>query len=146
VTLTFTPLTMPHSFTTKTSIYEAAVSKRLPELPFINDSQIRTHVFTPPSLSPRVRVLDYARDEPIEATQRLELLGDAVIHVCITLVLEDLCPNLGAGSISRLRAELESNRLLIIISKDYDLAREMKCANPMDLSGDKVHGKHIHLR
>lgn len=81
----------------------------------------------------------------MRSNQRLEFLGDSVLHLCSTLLLEELYPDLSSHHASRIRNYIVSNRFFAVVSRGYGLLRQVNNVSRHDweiLNGQmKAHGE-----
>ncbi len=105
--------------------------------PTICSSELEVRVFTPRSSSGNLSTEDGHLDNG-----RLEWLGDAVIQLSTTLMLEDLYPQLRNGPAEFIRSRVVSNRNLGAISRRYRLYKRFRQVSGKEVSGPnaKVHG------
>ena len=63
------------------------------------------------------------RNIKIESNERLELLGDAVLELCVSDLLFTEYPTMKEGELSKLRAKLVCEQALAGLAKDIDLGK-----------------------
>ncbi|KLT44472.1 ribonuclease III [Cutaneotrichosporon oleaginosum] len=102
----------------------------VPSLPPIADKALRLSATTHSSYHQTPRNaqsldLDYQLPEDYE---KLEHIGDSVLGTLVTLLLQDLYPNLPAGSTTMLKAHLVKNETLAQISVRQDLMSQLRAA------------------
>ncbi len=68
--------------------------------------------------------------------ERLEVLGDAVLGVCVAELLIERCPTASVGRLSRMRAALVSTEALAEFARSQDLARFVRFGRGTAASGD----------
>ncbi|KAF8315747.1 ribonuclease III domain-containing protein [Cantharellus anzutake] len=105
----------------------------LPPLPKIRSAHLGNLVFTPRQAE---------HEDGLRDNQRLEWLGDAAIQFSVTLLLEELAPQLKTGEACTIRAELVSNKYLGMLSVRYGLFVTYNEVCGQDISQDlnkKIH-------
>ena len=120
----------------------------LPALPTIRSDSLRNQVFTHRSLHARSTLL-FEDPEPTSLpapdgdNERLEFLGDSILHFCATLLLHRIFPRLKCGPATAIRGIMLSNRTFAGISKRYRLIEHI-LSDPNNsteiLSSSKIQG------
>jgi ribonuclease-3 len=115
----------------------------LPTLPTIRSDSIRNQVFTHRSLHARSTLLFEDLESTDTDNERLEFLGDSILHFCATLLLHQTFPLLKCGPASTIRGIILSNRTFAAISKRYRLIEQI-LSDPNNsteiLSSSKIQG------
>ncbi|WVQ93374.1 hypothetical protein IAU59_000443 [Kwoniella sp. CBS 9459] len=116
----------------------------LPPLPAIEDKTIETRVFTHSSYVGKKRTtgtLLFDAEEEGRDNEKYEHLGDSLLGVTVTLLLQDMYPTLSPGTATTLRSLLVSNRTLRQISHFYQLPSRLLA--PPEQRAVLVNGDHV---
>lgn len=99
--------------------------KGLPKLPEISDNALRRRVFIHKSLT---KNKTYLKDEEIVQLhyERLEFLGDSVLHYITTVLLFEKFPYATEGFMTRWRSRLVSNKTLAKFSEQYKFDHKLQ--------------------
>ncbi|KAG8949244.1 hypothetical protein FRC04_008846 [Tulasnella sp. 424] len=104
--------------------------KELPELPKIENPDLRKRVFTHRSLWGRANTLfqDPENDPYPPDNERLEFLGDSVLSTVTCTLLHERYPRYRVGPASKVRSLVISNKNLAQICQRYELQHELEGA------------------
>ncbi|CAE6445807.1 unnamed protein product [Rhizoctonia solani] len=98
-----------------------------PPLPLISDSILKERVFTHRSFVVRPsNTFEDNPNDPIYDNESLEHLGDSVVNLCATSLIQSLYPLLHAGPASRMRALVVANSHLAHFTQYYKLHFQLR--------------------
>ncbi|WVF65728.1 hypothetical protein IAT40_000460 [Kwoniella sp. CBS 6097] len=121
-----------------------SLEEPLPPLPPIEDKMIETRVFTHSSYIAKKRTtgtLLFDAEEEGRDNEKYEHLGDSLLGVTVTLLLQDMYPTLSVGTATTLRSLLVANKTLRQISHLYHLPSRLLAPaeqRAVLINGDKV--------
>lgn len=101
-------------------------SLKLPPLPPIRDPKRRQQVFTHSSWLRRAVAFEDPADDPAVDNERLEFLGDSVLRLAVTTLLEKLYPNVRPGGATEMRDQLVCNMNFSTLSRRYELIANLR--------------------
>lgn len=90
------------------------------------------------ALTHRSFVNEYAGDGNVKDNERLEFLGDAVLHIIVTDLLYSKYPGLNEGSLTQLRAALVRTESLAKLARDCRLGDFLQIGRGEELSGGRL--------
>ncbi|CAE6516230.1 unnamed protein product [Rhizoctonia solani] len=103
------------------------IFKDCPTLPWISDATLRERVFTHRSFVVRpTNTFEDNPNDPIYDNESLEHLGDSVVNLCTTRLIQSLYPYLHAGPASRMRALVVANSHLARFTQHYMLHFQLR--------------------
>ncbi len=89
------------------------------------------------ALTHRSFVNEYAGDGAVKDNERLEFLGDAVLHIIVTDLLFDKYPAQNEGTLTQLRAALVRTESLAKLARDCRLGEFLLMGRGEELSGGR---------
>ncbi|KAI0053691.1 ribonuclease III [Auriscalpium vulgare] len=99
----------------------------LPALPPIRSDDLRLRVFTHRSFAARpTHVFEDSPDDPSPDNEMLEHLGDQVLGLIVTELLQELFPDLRVGPCTKIRALVVGNSTLATIAVKYHLPESLR--------------------
>ncbi|KAA1466570.1 ribonuclease III [Dentipellis sp. KUC8613] len=99
----------------------------LPPLPAIEHHELRLRVFTHRSFAARpTHVFEDSPEDPSPDNEVLEHLGDQVLGLIVTELLQELHPYLRVGPSTKVRAMVVGNSTLAEISEKYRLSDSLR--------------------
>lgn len=105
----------------------AAIFTQCPPLPPISDSALLERVYTHRSYAARPsNVFEDQPSNPTVDNESLEHLGDSVVNLCTTVLIQTLFPHLHVGPASRIRALVVANTHLARFTQFYQLHFQLR--------------------
>ncbi|THV08185.1 ribonuclease III [Dendrothele bispora CBS 962.96] len=99
----------------------------LPPLPDIQSNEVRDQAFTHRSLYGRPgHLFEDPPDDPSPDNEKLEHIGDSIISLVVTMLLNDMYPRLKVGPATKARAMIVGNATLANISTAYKLHEQLR--------------------
>ncbi|KAI9453113.1 ribonuclease III domain-containing protein [Russula earlei] len=99
----------------------------LPPLPKINSSGIEMRAFTHRSFAARpAHVFEDSPDDPSPDNEQFEHVGDQVIGLIVTDLLQNEFPCLRVGPLTKMRALVVGNSTLATIAVQYKLPERLR--------------------
>ncbi|KAH8989893.1 ribonuclease III domain-containing protein [Lactarius hatsudake] len=107
------------------------VPNTLPLLPEIQSTQIRERIFTHGSLTARRRgEFEAPRDNPSRDNEELAHIGDQVVSLAVTDLIQGHYPRLRVGPTSKLRDRIKCGDALAEIAVQYGLHESLRTQAP----------------
>ncbi|KAI9431741.1 ribonuclease III domain-containing protein [Lactarius indigo] len=124
--------TAEHSPTpSSSSIHPVVVTNTLPLLPKIQSVQIQERIFTHSSLTARRRgEFEAPRDNPSRDNEELAHIGDQVVSLAVTDLIQGHYPRLRVGPTSKLRDRIKCGDALAAIAVQYGLHESLRIQAP----------------
>ncbi|KAJ3719426.1 ribonuclease III domain-containing protein [Lentinula raphanica] len=102
-------------------------TEQLPPLPTFKSERIRIQVFTHRSFHARpTHLFDDPPDDPAPDNEKLEHLGDSVLSLVVTNLLNEMFPNVRVGPSTKMRALVVNNATLANIAVRYNLMNDLR--------------------
>jgi len=99
----------------------------LPHLPKINSQEIETRIFTHRSFAARpTHVFEDSPEDPSPDNEQLEHVGDQVLGLIVTDLLQREYPHLRVGPSTKMRALVVGNSTLATIAVEYKLPERLR--------------------
>ncbi|KAI0032950.1 ribonuclease III domain-containing protein [Vararia minispora EC-137] len=99
----------------------------LPELPPILNPEIHNRVFTHRSLFARpTHVFEDLPNDPAPDNEMLEHLGDQVLGLVVTDLIQEMHPNLRVGPSTKMRAMIVGNQTIAAVALRYKLPERLR--------------------
>lgn len=97
-------------------------SEALPPLPEIKSADLRKQIFTHRSVHARpTAIFEDSPDDPSPDNEALEHLGDSVLNMVVTSLLQEVYPYLRVGPSTKIRSLVVGNYTLATITRVYRL-------------------------
>ncbi|KAJ4479111.1 ribonuclease III domain-containing protein [Lentinula aciculospora] len=103
------------------------LKEELPPLPQFKSEEIRRQVFTHRSFHGRPNhIFEDHPDDPAPDNEKLEHLGDTVLALVVTALMDGMFPNLRVGPSTKMRALIVNNATLANIAVKYNLPNDLR--------------------
>ncbi|KAH9012557.1 ribonuclease III domain-containing protein [Lactarius hengduanensis] len=113
------------------STLPGVVTNTLPLLPEIQSTQIQERIFTHSSLTARRRgEFEAPRDNPSRDNEELAHIGDQVVSLAVTDLIQGHYPRLRVGPTSKLRDRIKCGDALAEITVQYGLHERLRTQAP----------------
>ncbi|KAI9450204.1 hypothetical protein BJY52DRAFT_1357840 [Lactarius psammicola] len=136
--------TVEHTPTPSSSTLSIAVTDTLPPLPKIQSAQTREQIFTHSSLTARRRgEFEAPQDNPSRDNEELAHIGDQVVSLAVTDLIQSHYPRLRVGSTSanqKLRDRIKCGAALAEITVKYGLHESLRTQAPSLKASQSVQG------